>query len=252
LKKALLIVDRGSKMNEVQQELLETCYIIKDQTDYYYVDYCFLEVLPPFIEEGIKKCMKQNVDTITVVPYFLYPGMKLKDAVTQTAHFTKLIPSKILLTKPLSYQPTISKIVLERVNSLLFEKNIKKENSSFLLIGHGSSDRRARDAFLYTVNALKNHFKYVSYCFLELEPPNIEEGIKDCLTSNPESIVVMPYFLHKGIHIQKDILIDIDKALKKYNFTNLHIAEHIGVDSQIINLVISLAKESENKSGLFR
>ncbi|MBA3751061.1 MAG: CbiX/SirB N-terminal domain-containing protein, partial [Nitrosopumilus sp.] len=119
-------------------------------------------------------------------------------------------------------------------------------------IGHGSSDRRARDAFLYTVNALKNYFKYVSYCFLELELPNIEEGIKDCLTSNPKSIVVMPYFLHKGIHIQKDISIDINKALKKYDFNNLHIAEHIGVDSQIINLVKSLSEESENKSGLFR
>ena len=121
-----------------------------------------------------------------------------------------------------------------------------------MLIGHGSSDRRARDAFLYTVNSLKDYFKYVNYCFLELEPPNIEEGIKDCLASNPGAIFVIPYFLHKGIHIQKDILVDIEKALKKYEFKNLYIAEHIGVDSLIIDLVILLAKDSENKSGLFR
>ncbi|MBA3978844.1 MAG: CbiX/SirB N-terminal domain-containing protein, partial [Nitrosopumilus sp.] len=88
MKKALLIIDRGSKMTEVRQELMETCAKIKSQADYHYVDYCFLEVLPPFIEEGIKKCLEQDVDSITVVPYFLYPGMKLKDAVTQTAHFT--------------------------------------------------------------------------------------------------------------------------------------------------------------------
>jgi precorrin-8X/cobalt-precorrin-8 methylmutase len=252
LKKALLIVDRGSKMKEVQQELLDTCSKIKDKTDYYYVDFCFLEVLPPFIEEGISKCLAQHVDTITVVPYFLYPGMKLKDAVKQTAHFAKHVTSKIVITKPLSYQPTISKIVLDRVNSLLDGKNIDENNYSLLLIGHGSSDRRARDAFLYTVNSLKEHFKYVNFCFLELEPPNIEEGIKDCLASSPEAIFVIPYFLHKGIHIQKDILIDIDKALKKYEFKNLHIAEHIGVDSLIIDLVIFLAKDSENKSGLFK
>ena len=108
------------------------------------------------------------MDTITVVPYFLYPGMKLKDAVKQTAHFTKFTTSKIVITKPLSYQPTISKIVLDRVNSLLDGKNIKDQNYSLLLIGHGSSDRRARDAFLYTVKSLKNHFKYVNFCFLEL------------------------------------------------------------------------------------
>ncbi len=239
-------------MNEVQQELFETCSKIKEKTDYYYVDYCFLEVLPPFIEEGITKCLNQDVDAITVVPCFLYPGMKLKDAVKQTAFFTKLTTSKIVITKPLSYQPLISKIVLDRINSLLYEKNIKDKNYSLLLIGHGSSDRHAKDAFLYTVNSLKDHFKYVNFCFLELEPPTIEEGIKDCLDSNPESIFVIPYFLHKGIHIQKDILIAIDKALKKYNFYNLSIAEHIGVDSLIIDLMISLAKDAENKSGLFR
>ena len=185
-------------MKEVQQELLDTCSHIKDQTDYYYVDFCFLEVLPPFIEEGINKCLAQHVDTITVVPCFLYPGMKLKDAVKQAAHFAKRITSKIVITKPLSYQPAISKIVLDRVNSLLYEKNINERNYSLLLIGHGSSDRRARDAFLYTVNSLRDHFKYVNYCFLELEPPNIEEGIKDCLASNPGAIFVIPLLLTQG------------------------------------------------------
>jgi sirohydrochlorin ferrochelatase len=251
MKKALLIVDRGSKMKEVQQELFETCLKIKAQTDYYYVDYCFLEVLPPFIKEGIHKCLIHEVDTITVVPYFLYPGMKLKDTVKQTSSFTKLVPSKIVITKPLSYQPTISKIVLDRVNTLIYEKNINNKNYSLLLIGHGSSDRRARDALLYTVMSLKNQFKNVNFCFLELEPPNIDEGIKDCLVSSPDSIIAIPYFLHKGIHIQRDILIDLDNALKKYDFSNLYITGHIGVNSLIIDLVISLARDAETKSGLF-
>ena len=240
-------------MKEVQQELFETCLKIKSQSDYDYVDYCFLEVLPPFIKEGMNKCLSRDIDVITVVPYFLYPGMKLKDAVTQTSRFTKNANAKIVITKPLSYQPIISEIVLARTRSLLSKTNVNgKENYALLLIGHGSSDRRAREAFLYTVNSLKNHFRYVNFCFLELEPPNIEEGIRNCLASNPSSIFVIPYFLHKGVHIQKDILIDIDKALEKYNFSNLYIAEHIGVDPLIIDLVISLARDAENKSGLFK
>ena len=201
-------------MKEVQQELYDTCSKIKMQTNYDYVDYCFLEVLPPFIKDGLNSCLNQKVDSITVVPYFLYPGMKLKDAVTQTSRFTKNTSSKIVITKPLSYQPVISKIVLDRVNSLLNKTKVKDTNYSLLLIGHGSSDKRARDAFLYTVKSLKKHFQYVNFCFLELEPPNIEEGIRDCLASKPTSIFVLPYFLHKGIHIQKDILVDINKALE--------------------------------------
>ncbi|MDQ4073504.1 MAG: sirohydrochlorin cobaltochelatase [Thermoproteota archaeon] len=254
MKKGLLIIDRGSKMKEVQQELFDTCSKIKAKTDYYYVDYCFLEVLPPFIGDGIKKCIENGVDSITVVPYFLYPGMKLKDAVSQTAKFSKNPDTKVVITKPLSYQPVISKIVLDRLNFVMNQKKgySRNNNSSILLIGHGSSDRRARDAFLYTIDYLKTLFKNVNYCFLELEYPDIEEGIAHCISSNPDSIFVIPYFLHKGIHIQKDIIIEIDKALKKYNFKNLYISDHIGVDPLIIDLIINLSKEAEIHSGLFK
>ncbi len=126
-----------------------------------------------------------------------------------------------------------------------------KNNLCLLLIGHGSSDKRAREAFVYTVNSLKEIYRDVKFCFLELEPPNIEEGIKECLTSNPSTIVVIPYFLHKGIHIQKDILIDLSKAQEKYGFESLFIAGHIGVDPAVIELIITLAKEAEVKSGIF-
>jgi len=253
MKKALLIIDRGSKMKEVQEELHDTCDLIKNKTDYSYVDYCFLEVIPPYIDEGIRKCIEQGVDSITIVPYFLYPGMKLKDAVTKTAYIIHQENKKMVITKPLSYQPVISEIVLKRVNSLIFEKGIDRDKTDLclLLIGHGSSDKRAREAFLYTVSSLKKTYKDVKFCFLELEPPNIEEGIRECLTSNPNTIVVVPYFLHKGIHIQKDILVDLAKAQEKYCFKSVFISGHIGVDPSVIDLVITLAKEAEVKSGVF-
>ncbi len=254
MKKGLLIIDRGSKMKEVQDELFDTCLKLKAKTDYHYIGYCFLEVLPPFIGDGIKKCIENDVDSITVVPYFLYPGMKLKDAVSQTAKFSKNPDVRVVITRPLSYQPVISRIVLDRLNAIMDQRksHVQNDDFSILLIGHGSSDRRARDAFLYTIDSLKKLFKNVNYCFLELELPNIEEGIVNCLSSNPESIFVIPYFLHKGIHIQKDILIEIDKALEKYDFKNLYISDHIGVDPLIIDLIIDLSKEAENRSGLFK
>ncbi|CAN5879872.1 sirohydrochlorin chelatase [soil metagenome] len=253
MKKALLIIDRGSKMKEVQAELRNTCELIKYKTDYSYVDFCFLEVIPPYIGEGIRKCIDVGADSITIVPYFLYPGMKLKDAVTQTATIIHQEDKKMVITKPLSYQPIISEIVLKRVNSLIIEKglDIDEKNLCLLLIGHGSSDKRAREAFLYTVNNLKKIYRDVKFCFLELEPPNIEEGIKECLTTTPDTIVVVPYFLHKGIHIQKDILVDLNNAQEKYSFNSLFISGHIGVDPAVIDLVITLAKEAEVKSGVF-
>ena len=81
LKRALLIVDRGSREPEVNQELSEICSLLKLKGNYDYSDYCFLEVLPPFIEEGIRKCVQNGSVFITIIPYFLYPGLKLKETV---------------------------------------------------------------------------------------------------------------------------------------------------------------------------
>ncbi|VFJ15026.1 sirohydrochlorin chelatase [Candidatus Nitrosocosmicus franklandus] len=251
-RKALLIIDRGSKMKEVRDELQETCNLIKDKAGYDYVDYCFLEVIPPFIDEGIKKCVNHGVDSVTIVPYFLYPGMKLKDAVKRCASLIHSEKKKMVITKPLSYQPMVSEIVLDRIRSVISQKELDvNKKICLLLIGHGSSDKRAREAFLFTVQHLKTVYEHVKFCFLELEPPNIEEGFKECLESKPDVIIVVPYFLHKGIHIQKDILVDLENAENKFGFRDVFVTPHIGVDNSAINLIISLAKEAEKKSGLF-
>jgi hypothetical protein len=42
LKKALLIVDRGSREPAVRQELEELCSLVKSMGTHSYVDYCFL------------------------------------------------------------------------------------------------------------------------------------------------------------------------------------------------------------------
>lgn len=239
-------------MKEVREELLETCDIIKNMSDYSVVEYCFLEVVPPFIDEGIKNCKEKGADSITIVPYFLYPGMKLKDAVTKTAAIISEEKIRMVVTKPLSYQPMISKIVIDHLQSLLKKEKIEStQNICLLLIGHGSSDRRARDAFIYTVRSLETLYPSVRFCFLELEPPNIDEGYKNCISLDPELIIVVPYFLHKGIHIQRDILIDLNKAREKYGPKSVLISSHIGVNNSIVDLVICLAKEAEMKSGLF-
>ena len=71
MRKALLIIDRGSKELEVQDELFKISNQAKQKGGYIYSNFCFLEVIPPYIDEGIINCIKENVDLITVMPYFL-------------------------------------------------------------------------------------------------------------------------------------------------------------------------------------
>ena len=249
MKKALLIIDRGSREPEVREELETISSIVKTKGGYHYTDYCFLEVLPPFIEEGIKKCQDYGADVITVMPYFLYPGLKLKDSVRQSAIICNIQKLNLVIAKPLSYHPMMTELVIDRINSLKKEKDIQYSDleCDILLIGHGSSDKNARIAFEYTINSLRPFFRTVKCCFLELDKPNIHDGIKMMVENKPNVIILMPYFLHNGAHMKRDVIIDVNEALTKYRFKNVFMTKHLGVDQKLVDLLIDRAREAEEK-----
>lgn len=251
MNKALLLIDRGSREPEAKEELVQLCNIIRDESEYTYVDHCFLEVIPPFIEEGINKCISNNVDSITVMPYFLYPGMKLKDSVKKTVRLCYSRNIKVVITKPLSYHTTLESLIRDRIRSAREKNNVllSNDNCDILVIGHGSSDRSARTAFIHTVNKLKPDFRSVTFCFLELDEPRIANGIDKIISTNPSTMIIVPYFLHKGAHIKNDVVKEINSALENYNLENIqvHVTEHFGVDQKLVELILERAKEAEEK-----
>ena len=249
MRQALLIIDRGSKELEVQDELLKISNQAKEKGGYIYSNFCFLEVIPPYIDEGIRNCVKENVDLIIVMPYFLYPGMKLKDAVKKAAAISKEKQVKLVITKPLCYSEVLKFVIIDRLTKLKLLNDIRLQDKEcdVLVIGHGSSDRRATEAFIFTINGIKHSYRNVEYCFLELAGPTIQEGINSIIKKNPKIVLIMPYFLHKGIHIKHDVINEVKTALKRHSFTNILIADHIGVDDNMINLILRRANEVEKR-----
>jgi precorrin-8X/cobalt-precorrin-8 methylmutase len=252
LKKALLIVDRGSREPDVRHELEQICFLAKQRADYDHVDYSFLEVLPPFIPEGISQCTAAGTNFITVMPYFLYPGMKLKDTVKQSAKIGRDKNLKLVITKPLSYHPMMVQLIIDRIDELKKSRYISQPDREcdVVLIGHGSSDKNAHDAFVYAANAIKPYYRNVEFCFLELDRPNIENGIGQVVARDPQTILIVPYFLHKGAHIKRDVIKDLNAALDKYKFKNAFMGHHLGVDEKLVNIIIERAREVEKRFGL--
>jgi precorrin-8X/cobalt-precorrin-8 methylmutase len=84
-----------------------------------------------------------------------------------------------------------------------------------------------------------------------LDEPRIANGIEKIISSNPKTLIIVPYFLHKGAHIKNDVVKDINSALANYNLENIqvYITEHFGVDPKLVKLVLERAKEAEGKVG---
>jgi sirohydrochlorin ferrochelatase len=247
--KALLLIDRGSREPGVKLELKEICSIAKYKAGYDYANYCFLEVVPPFIEEGIKRCLENGADFISVMPYFLYPGMKLKDSVKRSAKICYIQDLRMAITKPLSYHSTLKEVLKDRITQLKVENQIQYSDAEcdIVVIGHGSSDKNARTAFDHTIKSLIPYYRNVHSCFLELDKPNIEDGIKNSLDHNPKILLLAPYFLHEGAHIKYDIVREVKEALHKYGFKNAYLGRHLGINEKLINIVVERVKEVEKR-----
>jgi sirohydrochlorin ferrochelatase len=248
LKRGVLLIDRGSREKEVKEELDFICKKVKEKGDYVFSDYCFLEVIPPFIEEGVKKCLQHEIESLTIVPYFLYPGKKVKAAVNDAIKLQSETSVKFVISKPMSMHKTMSELVENRVKSALEKNDISLLNDKVdvLIIGHGSKDPNAQLSIQYVVDNLTNTYRNISHCFLEIEEPNIQQGINKCQKNNPEVLVIVFYFLHKGAHVKRDIYEELNPAIEKSNLKKVFITEHIGTDEKMIDLILERAREVEH------
>ncbi len=247
MKRGLLLIDRGSHEEDVREELRYICDQIRQKGNYHISDYCFLEVVPPYIEEGIKRCLSSEVDALTIVPYFLYPGRKVKAAIDFASKFKSQTNVKLAISKPMNMHKSLITLVDEKIQKTLAKNNVSMEKNrvDLLVIGHGSKDPDARSALKYVADGLDTIYRKVIYCFLEIEEPNIRQGMEMCAKNNPDCLVVVPYFLHKGAHVKRDIYEDLNPAIEGAGIKRVFLAEHLGTDDRMVDLVLERALEVE-------
>ena len=245
MRRGLLLIDRGSREEEVIQELEQICKDLDERGDYKFVNYCFLEVRPPYIRDVVPKCISSDIDVLIIVPYFLYPGKKIKLAVNEIMKYQSDTDVKLIVTKGMSMNPAMRKIVDHRIEDALKKEDIQlsKSEADVLVVGHGSVDPNAQLALRYVVEGLADKYRNINHCFLEIEQPDISSGIKTCEKNNPNILVVVFYFLHKGAHVQRDIFEDLNPALEKSTIKKSIITKHIGVDDMMTDLIIERGRE---------
>ena len=248
MKRGLLLIDRGSREREAGEELEIICEKVKEKGNYDFSEFCFLEVVPPFIEDGMEKCLKKEIDVMTIIPYFLYPGKKVKIAVANAMKYQKDTKIKFLVSKPMTMHKTLVDLVDNRVTTTLKENSIDLEKSKVdvMIIGHGSKDPNSGISIDYIVDQLKPSYRNVSRCYLEIEEPNIEQGIQKCQDGKPEVLVIVFYFLHEGAHVKIDINNDLLPALENANLKKVCITKHLGADEKMVDLILDRAREVEN------
>lgn len=117
-KKALIVVDHGSTVNEANDLLVKITELIRSDNscDFDLVRHCHMELAEPTISQAFDECVAEGAGHIVVHPYFLAPGQ----------HSTQDIPDMVkaasskhkgvtyTVTEPLGIHKKIVEVVLER------------------------------------------------------------------------------------------------------------------------------------------
>jgi len=117
VKRAILLVDHGSRRDEANALLEEIADQIRRREAEAIVEVAHLEIAAPDIGEGIERCVGRGANHIVVHPFFLGPGRHTsEDIPAQVERARQRHPNvRIRISEPLGSHAALIDVILDRV-----------------------------------------------------------------------------------------------------------------------------------------
>lgn len=122
----------------------------------------------------------------------------------------------------------------------------ESHHRAVILIGHGSRAAGADDAMDRIAAELRqgNGGTAVAVCRMEGRGTPFAEVFERCVRQGAREIVVMPYFLHFGVHLREDIPEMLREAVARHPEVRLVLGRHLGYDESLVALLARRLAES--------
>lgn len=111
-----LVIGHGSRSKEAMEAFYQIVEQLKGSINGE-VEGCFMEISEPHIPETIEKMYNNGVRNITVLPYFLFNGIHIKEDIPEILTSVKKQYTDIAITmaQPISYHNYVVEILKERL-----------------------------------------------------------------------------------------------------------------------------------------
>jgi len=119
---------------------------------------------------------------------------------------------------------------------------------AIILLGHGSRVPGAGKGMEKVAGRLKEKYGYpcVEVCFASRLGPHFPEIFKKCVDQGAEEVLVIPYFLHEGLHLLLDIPQMLQEEVKKFPHVKLIFGKSLGFDDGLVDLVEQRISQSRH------
>jgi sirohydrochlorin ferrochelatase len=115
------------------------------------------------------------------------------------------------------------------------------------LIAHGSRQAEANADLSHIAKEFRRRGDYavVEPSFLELATPTIEEAGASCVAQGADRVVLLPYFLSAGIHVQRDLTSARSRLAARFPKVEFLLAEPLGRHPLLLEVILERARAAE-------
>lgn len=138
-------------------------------------------------------------------------------------------------------------------NKEFFEKKSETsgtDREAVILLGHGSRVPEAGKEMERVAERLREKYGHllVEVCFMSRLGPHFPETLEKCVARGAKNVLVVPYFLHMGLHIVLDIPEMLQEEIRRYPDVNLRLGCGFGFDELLVDLVEKRINEARELS----
>ena len=111
-----------------------------------------------------------------------------------------------------------------------------------LIVSHGRRQTKAKketESLIANIRKISN-IPVIRRAFLEIESPNIPDGIKECVEQGAAEIILLLNFFNSGRHVDIDIPKIVEAESKKYPLVKIKISNPVGQHPSTSQLFLDL------------
>ena len=126
-----------------------------------------------------------------------------------------------------------------------------EKKTAILIMAHGSRIAEANDAAREIAKMVREMTGYdiVEVSFRELHLPTIQQGIDACVAKGAERVLLIPYFLFIGAHVQEDLPEEMAQARQRHPQVEFAMGSHLGVHRKLAEVVVERIAEGLTATG---
>jgi len=119
-------------------------------------------------------------------------------------------------------------------------------NTGIILFAHGSRVESANDAIRAVAAELAQAggFAHVQAAFLELGRPDLENAVASLAEDGVTRIVIIPYFLTLGLHMERDLPRLVTDISVKYNNLEIDVTPPLDGHPALVNVLLDRVRNS--------